>query len=1004
MKKIAYYGLFISMLIAYGAIQLSCRPKVREGNPRVLVFSKTAGFYHEAIPAGNEALLKMGEAHGFDVDTTTNANYFTPDSLGRYAAVVFLNTSGDVLDHYQEADFERYIQSGGGFVGIHAASDTEHHWGWYGRLVGGYFQDHPAIQKATVRVLDGKHPATQGLPPAFEYVDEWYNFRDLSPDIHVLLALDESTYEGGTHGGLHPISWYQDFDGGRSFYTGLGHTIESYTDSLFLEHLLGGIQYAIGGNRELGYRKAKTQEVPEPQRLVKTQLLQGELFEPVEMAILPNLDILIAQRRGELLLFESETQTVKQVGFLDVYHQSDAEGVSAEEGLLGIALDPDFKKNNFVFVFYSPKDTSVNRLSRFVFKDGKFDMESEVAVLEFYSQRDICCHTGGSIAFDKNGLLYLSTGDNATPFNQNTTYINDGYAPIDGRAGYEQYDARRSSGNTADLRGKILRIRVLKDGTYEIPEGNLFPPGTPNTRPEIYIMGCRNPYRISVDPKTGFLYWGDVGPDASQDDVAKRGPRGYDEINQAREAGFFGWPFFVGNNFAYRAYDYDTGESGELFDVNGAVNDSPNNTGLTVLPPAQPAFIWYPYAASTAFPQVGTGGRTAMAGPVYYSELYPKATRYPSYFDGKLFIYEWIRDWVKVVTMLPNGDFDKMEPFMADEKFAAPVDMEIGPDGRIYVLEYGKGWFSKNADAGIARLDYIPGNLPPEIHGLDVKKKAGALPFIVEAYVDAADFEGGELAYVWSVGGTEVRTDKPRLAHQVNEPGDLTLSVTVVDDHGNFTQSDGISLYAGNEPPVIEIELDYPTGRPLRQGDRVSYEVKVEDQGREIVQDNLTVTVSYVDASEATKTVGHQQPNDIVWGRSLMKASNCESCHKVQGSSVGPSFEAIAMRYSGKGKSIDGLAARIQSGGSGVWGTVAMPAHPDLTETEAKRIVKWIASLHGEGRSGLGKLPGKGEVVVKRPSKLNGKSVLQISAQYTSDAPVGIRPFTGTATVSLDLE
>src|SRR5690606_33708967 len=120
----------------------------------------------------------------------------------------------------------------------------------------------------------------------------------------------------------------------------------------------------------------------------------------------------------------------------------------------------------------SPKDTSVNRLSRFVFKNGQFDMESETAVLEFYSQRDICCHTGDSIAFDKNGLLYLSTGDNTTPFNQNTTYINDGYAPIDGRTGYEQYDARRSSGNTADLRGKVLRIKVLKDGTYAIPEGN----------------------------------------------------------------------------------------------------------------------------------------------------------------------------------------------------------------------------------------------------------------------------------------------------------------------------------------------------------------------------------------------------------------------------------------------------------------------------------------------------------------------------------------------------
>ena len=343
----------------------------------------------------------------------------------------------------------------------------------------------------------------------------------------------------------HPMAWYHDFDGGRAWYTELGHTEESYSDSNYLKHILGGIKYAMGDNKELDYSKVPTPIIPEENRFVKTQLVQGTFFEPTEMTILPNLDILVAQRRGEIMLYKNDTKTVKQAGFLNVYWKTDKPGVNAEEGLLGIQKDPDFAKNHFVYIYYSPADTSVNRLSRFTFNNDSIDPASEKIILQLYSQRDICCHTGGSVAFGKDRILYVSTGDNTTPFNEpNQPFASHGYAPLDDRPGHLQYDDRRSAGNTNDLRGKILRIRVNEDGTYTIPDGNLFPKGTDKTKPEIYVMGDRNPYRISVDQKTGFLYWGEVGPDANNDSMETRGPRGYDEFNQARTSRFFWLAFF----------------------------------------------------------------------------------------------------------------------------------------------------------------------------------------------------------------------------------------------------------------------------------------------------------------------------------------------------------------------------------------------------------------------------------------------------------------------------
>lgn len=997
------YALLISVSVFFF---YSCSNK-RSGAAKLLVFTKTAGYHHESIADGVKAIIKLGQENDFEVDTTSNAAMFNEDTLKQFAAVVFLSTTDPddkLMNNYEENAFQRYIEAGGGFVGVHAATDAGYHWGWYQRLVGATFNGHPEQQTATLHVVDKNNNSTKGLPDPWVRKDEWYNFKNISKDIHVLLTIDEKSYKGGTNGSYHPMAWYHDFDGGRAWYTELGHTSESYTDPNFLKHLLAGIQYAMDDNKEPDYANVKTPKIPAEDRFTKTQLVQGTFFEPTEMTILPNLDILVAQRRGEIMMYNHATKTVKQVGYLDVYwHTKHTPGVNAEEGVLGINKDPDFAHNHYIYIYYSPIDTSVNRLSRFTFTNDSIDPKSEKIILQFYSQREICCHTGGSIAFGKDRQLFLSTGDNTTPFDEPGKGFNThGFAPLDDRPGFEHYDDRRSAGNTNDLRGKILRIIVNTDGTYSIPEGNLFPKGEDSTRPEIYVMGDRNPYRIQVDQKTGYLYWGEVGPDANNDSMATRGPRGYDEFNQARKAGYFGWPFFIANNIPYRQYDYATGKSGELFDPLRPVNDSRNNTGKRILPPANPAYIWYPYAESKDFPQVGSGGRCAMGGPVYYTDMYPDSTRYPDYYNGKLFIYEWIRGWIKVVTMKPNGDFDNMEPFMSNTKFNNPSDMEIGPDGRLYVLEYGSGWFAKNDDAGLARLDFNGGNRPPEINAVHVDKTSGDLPLQITATVNAKDPDNDPVSYIWHIGNQiQKETKEPKIQYTLSKAGDYPVSVEVIDDKKAASTSNPINVYAGNAAPTVKINIQgnktfYFPGTPVK------YNVEVQDQDDTSTDlNNLVISADYTDqVDKAGAPQGDQAFNQQLAGKNLMLSLDCKGCHKVDTKSVGPAFIDVSKRYQKTPQATATLAQKIISGGSGNWGKVAMAAHPNLKESDAKQIVTWILSLANENKK-IKSLPESGSVdaTLHKPVKPNG--VLALYAAYTDKGGVNIKPLMGSSSVYL---
>ncbi len=750
-----------------------------------------------------------------------------------------------------------------------------------------------------------------------------------------------------------------------------------------------------------GNQSSPSREVPGEGRLIRTPLVKGVFAEPTEMTILPNLDILVAQHRGEVLLYKHDSREVRRAGLLDVYCLTNkSPHTNVEEGLLGLQADPDFKSNHYIYVFYSPIDTSVNRLSRFTFIHDTIDKASEKIVLQFYSDREDCCHTGGSIAFGKDHLLFLSAGDNTNPFDERKTpYPSRGFGPMDDRPGHDHYDARRSSANTNDLRGKIMRIRIRPDGSYEIPEGNLFPGKEPKTRPEIYVMGNRNPYRITVDSTTGWLYWGEVGPGASDDSLDTRGPRGYDEINQARKAGFYGWPLFVGNNYPYHLHDYSTGRNKAAFDPARPLNESRNNTGLRELPPVQPAFIWYPYAESPDFPLIGSGGRCAMAGPVYHAALYPEETRMPDYYDGKLFIYDWVRGWFKVVTMRPNGDYDKMEPFMERTAFNAPCDAEMGPDGKLYVLEYGHGWYTKNADAGLYRIDYNKGNRPPVIDSFFIDKPSGSLPLHVVATVKAKDPENSSLSYTWDLGdGTRIQGSAV-IEHVYPKPGEYAITVTVMDQDKASIQSDTLRVVAGNEAPRVNIAIKgnrefYFPGHP------VTYSVDISDKddtGKGFDPHDLMVTADYQERGD-DEPVPDPTVNKLIMGKNLMLSNDCKTCHKINEKSVGPAYDLVAKRYSTDPHALAYLSQKVRKGGNGVWGETYMPAHPAIKDEDLNLILEWVLSLSGNKNSSL---PATGSLdpTLHKPLKEQGNLI--ISASYTDKGGPGVRALTAGSNIVL---
>lgn len=960
---------FWKALVVICLLTISCTDKT---TPKVLVFSKTEGFRHESISSGIDLIKELGVKNGYDVETTEDAKFFKQSNLKNFSAVVFLNTTGDIFDRSQEHEFRRYIQAGGGFVGIHAAADTEYDWPWYGELVGAYFSGHPNnpnVRQANVIKTDHNHKSTDHLPDTWPREDEWYNYKSINPGITSLLNLDESSYEGGTNGAEHPIAWYHDFDGGRSFYTGGGHTHESFKEDLFVNHLSEGIIWAMGEKNAVDYSMATVS--PEENRF-KKEVLDDTFNEPMELEILPDGRIVFIERRGGIKLYDEKKGSSEKIAEIEVYS-------GEEDGLMGIALDPNYAKNKWAYICYSDPKESHQNVSRFVFDpDAKQVLSDEKVLFTVATQRDECCHSAGSLEFDHLGNLWASFGDNTNPHQSN------GHAPIDERSGRAPFDAQKSSANTQDLRGKILRIKPNDDGTYSIPDGNLFPKDGSQGRAEIYVMGCRNPFRFTIDSKNGNLYWGEVGPDANEDN-SNRGPRGYDEVNQAKAPGFFGWPYFIGNNIPYNDFDFQRESAGDQFDPRKPFNNSPNNKGIRDLPPAQAAMVYYPYAKSSAFPYLGSGGRNAMAGFVYYEdEFKSNPNRWPKYYDQKLFMYDWMRGWIMAVSFDESGNYKSMEPFLPSLKWDNLMDVKMSKEGVLYTLEYGKGWFRENEDARLSRITFNPGNRSPSV---DFKASitSGATPLKVEFDANGSqDEDGDELQYIWDFGdgknGTGVLA-----SHSYNAPGEYAAKLTVKDKKG-LSASDQLRIIAGNTPPELSIELSgnqsfYFPGKTLE------YQVLAQDkEDGKAIDDKIAVSINYLERGYDLTNIaqGHEALAKMLSGHEglkLLEASDCQSCHKKDGTSVGPSYINIATKYANRKDAKDYLSSKIISGGGGVWGEVAMAAHPDMKPAEAQTIADYIMSLSSPGSEKA--IPAKGTYSFKVPPGKEEGGKYVIIASYS---------------------
>ncbi|ONI79669.1 cytochrome C [Actinosynnema sp. ALI-1.44] len=722
----------------------------------------------------------------------------------------------------------------------------------------------PGVNQAVVNILDRQHPATKGLPLNLTRSDRWYNW---SPNpvgtVHTVAQVEERHYDPGpgANGPFHPVSWCRDYEGGRSFYTGMGHTEGSYSEPAFRSHLTGALQWTTGVVRgdcqatiasnykierlTAANKPGQLDQIGEPHGI--TTAPDGTIFY-VGKAACPSGEISdwedpnVGLGCGTIHQYKPDTKQVKLLTTLPVMGNRGGGGElqKNEEGLLGIVPDPKFTENGWIYVYWMPHDT-VDRvkhtgkrtISRFTYDRTAqtIDQSTRKDLLQWLTQEHSCCHAGGGMAFDAKGNLYVGSGDS------NSSEGSGGYSGNNWTKDFEGLsfqDARRTAGNTNDLNGKIIRIHPEADGTYTIPQGNLFPPGTDKTRAEIYVMGVRNISRLQIDPVTQWLTAAWVGPDATKPNP-ELGPAKYETATIITEAGNHGWPYCMGNKQPYR--DRSNTDANVLtgwYDCNAPKNNSPRNTGLVDLPPVKNNMIWYtPDGGGPVFPArpdgsglptykdtdatytqpyLKGGNQAVMTGPTYHRELINanSGVAWPEYWNNKWFIGDQGNAQNRIaVTADPAGVPTGQPPAFAESlraiipggngstQLQSWMDAKFGTDGALYLLDYGGGFFTLHQNQKLIKISYTGGAPTPRPTATSTAVQNKPLTY------GFSGSKSGGVSYRWDFGdGTQSTEANP--IHTYARIGTYNAKLTVT--------------YANGETQVLPVTVNVGCAVPDSRG------------------------------------------------------------------------------------------------------------------------------------------------------------------------------------------
>jgi len=755
----------------------------------------------------------------------------------------------------------------------------------------------PQPVESVVNITDRQHPATASLPMNVTRTDKWVNW---APNpvgtVHTVAQVEEKNYNPGlgANGAFHPVSWCRDYDGGRSFYTGMGHTDGSYGEAAFRTHLLGALKWTTGMVRAdckatiaSNYKMERLTAPNQAGQLDQigeshgvTIAPEGTVFYVGKAACAGNTvptpnewtNPDIGKGCGTIHQWDPRTKKVKLLTTLEVMGNrgSGGELVKNEEGLLGLVTDPNWVDNGWLYVYWMPHE-SIDRDNRIGKRTvSRFTYDHEGQTLDLASRKDLlswdvqihsCCHAGGGMAFDKAGNLYVGSGDS------NSSQGSSGYS---GNNWTEEYkgvsfqDARRTSGNTNDLNGKIIRIHPEADGTYTIPEGNLFPEGTAKTRPEIYVMGVRNISRLQIDPEHDWLTAAWVGPDAGSPNP-DLGPAKYETATIITEAGNHGWPYCMGNRQPYR--DRSNNDATVLtgwYDCDNPINSSPRNTGLVTLPPVKDNMIWYsPDGGGPVFPDrpgsniptynaadatytqpyLKGGGQAVMTGPTYHYDRVDtdSGVAWPEYWDDKWFIGDQSNANNRIaVTVDPDGVPTAQPPLFAetvlpivrsgsgDDRLQSWMDAKFGPDGALYLLDYGGGFFSVHPNQKLVRVTYQGGGPTPATTTSSVAVQNKALTHRFDG------LKAGGVSWAWDFGDGATSTEaNPTHTYKRVGPYTAKLTVTYADGETATVRTNVNVGCAVSDPNTTVTLLDTNT---TVQNKNVGAGCKVDD----LIDDEIT--------------------------------------------------------------------------------------------------------------------------------------------------------------------